>query len=150
MKKTFPVSWDQLHIDSRTLAQQLKWNTWNGIVAITRGGLIPASIIATELDIRIIETICISSYVPAKYEMMEEQSELEILKGDLDIVDHGKNWLLIDDLVDTGNTAQVARKLLPKAYFATLYAKPDGITSVDSFITKVSQDTWIIFPWDSP
>ena len=40
------------------------------------------------------------------------------------------------------------RDLLPKAHFATVYAKPAGRPLVDTFITEVSQDTWILFPWD--
>ena len=36
----------------------------------------------------------------------------------------------------------------PKAHFATVYAKPQGEPQVDTFITGVSQDTWIFFPWD--
>ena len=61
----------------------------------------------------------------------------------------GDGWLIIDDLVDTGKTAKAVRELLPKAHFATVYAKPAGRPLVDSFITEVSQDTWILFPWDS-
>ena len=61
----------------------------------------------------------------------------------------GRNWLLIDDLVDTGNTARVVRDILPRAHFATVYAKPAGRPVVDTFITEVSQDTWILFPWDA-
>ena len=38
--------------------------------------------------------------------------------------------------------------MLPKAHFATVYAKPQGRPMVDTFITEVSQDTWIYFPWD--
>ena len=57
--------------------------------------------------------------------------------------------LIVDDLVDTGKTARVVRDLLPKAHFATVYAKPMGRPLVDTFITEVSQDTWIYFPWDT-
>jgi xanthine phosphoribosyltransferase len=32
--------------------------------------------------------------------------------------------------------------------FATVYAKPAGKSAVDMYITEVSQDTWIRFPWD--
>ena len=56
--------------------------------------------------------------------------------------------LIIDDLVDTGKTARMVRDMLPKAHFATVYAKPKGRPLVDTFITEVSQDTWIYFPWD--
>ena len=61
----------------------------------------------------------------------------------------GKGVLIVDDLVDTGKTARVVRELLPKAHFATVYAKPMGRPLVDTFITEVSQDTWIYFPWDT-
>ena len=61
----------------------------------------------------------------------------------------GTGFLIVDDLVDTGTTARVVRGLLPKAHFAAVYAKPAGRAAVDDFITEVSQDTWILFPWDT-
>ncbi len=139
--KTYPISWEQLHRDARALAWRLVENQqWQGIVAITRGGLVPAAIIARELDIHIVDTICISSYD------WKEQGGIEILKN---VEGDGDGWLLIDDLVDTGKTAKVAREMLPRAHFATVYAKPAGRPIVDTFITEVSQDTWILFPWDA-
>jgi xanthine phosphoribosyltransferase len=139
--KTYPVSWEQLHRDAKALAWRLvELKKWKGIVSITRGGLVPAAVIARELDIHLVDTICISSYD------WQEQGGVTILKeaqGD------GEGWLLIDDLVDTGKTAEIARKMVPKAHFATVYAKPAGRPIVDTFITEVSQDTWILFPWDS-
>jgi adenine/guanine phosphoribosyltransferase-like PRPP-binding protein len=139
--KTFPISWEQLHRDSRALAWRLvDMKAWRGIIAITRGGLIPASIIARELDIRLVDTVCISSYEK------RDQGETRILKA----VDRDSHeWLLVDDLVDTGRTARIVREMLPDAHFATVYAKPEGRPLVDTFITEVSQDTWILFPWDS-
>ena len=74
------------------------------------------------------------------------QSEVSIIKklnGD------GEGWLIVDDLVDTGKTARIAREMLPKAHFACVYAKPLGKPLVDTYITEVSQDTWIYFPWDT-
>ena len=139
--KTFPISWEQLHRDSKALAWRLvDMKTWQGIVAITRGGLVPASIIARELEIRLVDTVCISSYD------FKEMGESKILKS-VDIDDN--DWLLIDDLVDTGRTAGIVRDMLPKAHFATVYAKPEGRPLVDTYITEVSQDTWILFPWDT-
>ncbi len=141
-QKTFPVSWDQLHRDSKALAWRLvSGGPWKGIAAITRGGLVPAAIIARELDIRLIDTICIVSYRDDR-----SQHEPEILK---DIAGDGQGWLIIDDLVDTGRTARVVRGIFPKAHFASVYAKAVGRPLVDSFITEVSQDTWILFPWDT-
>ena len=75
------------------------------------------------------------------------QSEVKVLKAPASAGD-GTGWLIVDDLVDTGETGKVLRQLLPKAHFATVYAKPLGRPIVDTFVTEVSQDTWIYFPWD--
>lgn len=137
----FPISWEEFHRHSKALAWRLKEKgKWKGIIAVTRGGLVPAAIIARELNIRLIETFCIASYDH------DSQGEAEILKS-VDAGD-GENWLVIDDLVDTGNTAKIIRNHLPKCHIATVYAKPMGIPMADTFITEVSQDTWIHFPWD--
>ena len=63
--------------------------------------------------------------------------------------DDGGDVLIIDDLVDTGATARVVRAMLPQAHYATVYAKPAGRALVDTFVTEVSQDTWIFLPWDT-
>ncbi len=139
--KYFPVSWNELHRDAKALAWRLAaGGPWKGIVAITRGGLVPAHIIARELDVRIIDTVCISSYDDTS------QRDAQILKK---IEGDGAGWLVVDDLVDTGATGRIVREMLPKAHFATVYAKPSGRGVVDTFVTEVSQDTWILFPWDT-
>ena len=112
---------------------------WHGIIAVTRGGLVPAAVVARELDIRLIDTLCVASYDE------REQGEVKVLKT---VPGDGTGWLVIDDLVDTGKTARIVRDRLPRAHFATIYAKPAGRPLVDTFITEVSQDTWILFPWD--
>lgn len=143
--KRFLVSWDQFHRDSKALAWRLveKNDAWKGIIAITRGGLIPAGIVARELEIKTIETIGVSSYDD------KVQRETYILKNiNAELVGDGADWLVIDDLVDTGNTAKLLRQMLPKAHIATVYAKPAGEPLVDTYVTWVSQDTWIYFPWD--
>jgi xanthine phosphoribosyltransferase len=77
------------------------------------------------------------------------QSAAEVLKApDAGLVGDGDGVLVIDDLVDTGRTLEIARAHYPRAHFATVYAKPKGRPLVDTFITEVSQDTWIYFPWD--
>ena len=141
-KKTYPISWEQLHRDSKALAWRLLGlDYFKGIIAITRGGLVPAAIVARELDIHLVDTICISSY-----DWKDKKGDAEILKR---VDGDGSGWLLIDDLVDTGRTAKIVKEMVPKAHFATVYAKPAGRNEVDTFITEVSQDTWILFPWDA-
>jgi len=148
-EKIFPVSWDQFHRDSRALAWRLSSaGPFEAVVCITRGGLVPAAIVARELGIRLIETVCIASYTHTS------QGDLTVLKGVSPAIvaqggGDGMGVLIVDDLVDTGATAKIVRGLLPRAHFATVYAKPMGRPMVDTFITEVSQDTWIYFPWDT-
>lgn len=147
-EKGFHVSWGQIHRDSRALAWRLvgrepKGMSWRAVVAITRGGMAPAMIVSRELDIRTVDTISVKSYDH------QTQSEASILKSpDAELMGDGEGVLVIDDLVDTGKTLELVRGLYPKAHYATVYAKPMGEPMVDTFITGVSQDTWIFFPWD--
>jgi xanthine phosphoribosyltransferase len=139
----YTVTWDQLHRDARALAWRLMpLQPLKGIVAVTRGGLIPAAIIARELEVRFIESVSIVTYDE------EAKGELQVTKPPTAAGD-GSGFLIVDDLVDTGTTGRMVRAMLPKAHFACVYAKPAGKEVVDSFVTEVSQDTWILFPWDT-
>jgi xanthine phosphoribosyltransferase len=148
-QKAFPVSWDQFHRDARALAWRLSGEgPFEAIVCITRGGLVPAAIVARELGTRLIETVCIASYHDYR-----NQGDLAVLKEVAPAVraigdGQGRGVLVVDDLTDTGKTAHMVREMLPHAHFATVYAKPAGRPMVDTFVTEVSQDTWIYFPWD--
>lgn len=142
-KKDFLVSWEELHRDARALAWKLSDKShWLGVVGITRGGLVPACVVARELDLRHVENLCIASYDH------KNQGEPNIISAPDLGEDGGRGWLIVDDLADTGSTLKVARKLYPNAHFACVYAKPAGVQQVDAYITEVSQDTWIHFPWD--
>jgi len=146
-QKSFPVTWDQFHRDSRALAWRLQGlGPFEAVVAIARGGLVPATIVARELNIRTVESVAVKSYDH------QNQGEIKVLKAiSPDILQKcrdGAKVLIVDDLVDTGATARIVRDMLPGAHFATVYAKPKGRDMVDTFITEVSQDTWIFFPWD--
>ncbi|MEM1345162.1 MAG: xanthine phosphoribosyltransferase [Pseudomonadota bacterium] len=148
-EKGFHVSWEQIHRDSRALAWRLDKNGtqpeggWRAVVAITRGGMVPACIVARELDVRTVDTISVKSYDH------QNQTEAQVLKHpDAGLMGDGSGILIIDDLVDTGRTLELVRRLFPKAHLATVYAKAAGAGQVDTYITEVSQDTWIFFPWD--
>jgi xanthine phosphoribosyltransferase len=147
-EKGFHVSWDQIHRDARALAWRLDGKgpddgAWRAVVAVTRGGLVPAMIVARELDVRVIDTISVRSY------NHQAQMEARVLKAPQDsLMGDGTGILIVDDLVDSGKTLELVRRLYPQAHFAAVYAKPQGKPQVDSYVTEVSQDTWIFFPWD--
>jgi len=146
--KDFPVSWEELHRNAKALAWKLLDKSpcddkkWKGIIAITRGGMVPACIIARELEVLNIETFCITSY------NVKEQSETVILKMPDTVDNEGEGWLIIDDLVDTGKTFELARKHYPRAHYACIYTKPSGEAQTDTSVMSFSQDTWVHFPWD--
>ncbi len=144
-QKPFPVSWDEMHRHAKALAWRLsEKGPWQGLVAVTRGGLVPAAIVARELDLRLVETICVSSYDDAT----NAPGDLRLLKPVMEKIGDGRGWLVVDDLADTGRTLTLMKKLLPAAHRAAVYAKPAGLALVDSYVIEVSQDTWIYFPWD--
>lgn len=147
-EKGFHVSWDQIHRDARALAWRLDGKgpnngAWKAVVGITRGGLVPAMIVSRELDIRVVDSISVVSYEH------QNQGDAQVIKSpQAALMGDGSGILIVDDLVDSGRTLELVRKLYPRAHFATVYAKPSGKPMVDTYITEVSQDTWIFFPWD--
>ncbi|USD36575.1 MULTISPECIES: xanthine phosphoribosyltransferase [Ferrimonas] len=140
MSNKFVITWDNMQMYSRQLAERLlPADQWKGIIAVSRGGLVPSAILARELGIRYVDTVCISSYDH------NHQRDLTVVKqapGD------GEGFIVIDDLVDTGGTAEMIRELYPKAHFVTVCAKPAGKHLVDDYVVDIPQDTWIEQPWD--
>lgn len=137
------LSWDDLQMRCITLAHgllNLKKN-FDVLIAVTRGGMSPASIIARELSIHHIDTFCISRY------NVKDVVREEIIKLPNDYT--GKNVLVIDDLADKGRTLEIVRQYLPQATIATVFVKPHGKKFVDIFVEEVNQDTWVRFPWDT-
>lgn len=136
----FKVSWDDIQRDCRALAWRLREiKNFKRLIAITRGGLVPAALVARELDIRHIDTICIIGYD------YNQKTDLRVVK---EVTTSGEDTLVIDDLVDTGATLTQVRRMVPQAHYATVYVKPAGRDLVDTYITEVAQNTWIEFPWE--
>lgn len=143
------VSWERFHVDANALAAKLAAKgPWRGIVAISRGGLIPAAILARALKVRVVESVSIVTYDQGSSGAEEALGEPIVTKPPAAAGD-GEGFLIVDDLVDTGTTARVVRAMLPKAAFACVYAKPSGRPLADEVLTEVSQDTWIVLPWEA-
>ena len=141
------VSWDDVQILCRKLAARIHAERpgLNRILAITRGGLFPAGILARELNIKLIETVGMESY--SSSDRSAEQSDVRILKEFSQHFAH--NVLVVDDLADTGRTLKELKKTLVNPVVVTLFAKPEGLPMVDYYADEVAQDTWVRFPWDT-
>lgn len=143
-----PVTWDRLHRDARALAErQRALGPFRGIVAISRGGLVPAAILARSLNIRVVETVSVAAY--DRHNTGEETLGRPQVTKPAAAAGDGEGFLIVDDLVDTGTTARLVRAMLPKARFVCVYAKPAGRPLADDVLTEVGQDTWIVLPWEA-
>ena len=143
MSEKYVVTWDMFQIHARKLSERLlPASQWKGIIAVSRGGLFPAAVLARELGLRHIETVCIASYHDHN-----NQGELQVLHA-AQVPNGGEGFIVVDDLVDTGNTARAIRQMYPNAKFVTVFAKPAGAELVDDYVIDIPQNTWIEQPWD--
>ncbi|HHF1962879.1 TPA: xanthine phosphoribosyltransferase, partial [Haemophilus influenzae] len=139
----YVVTWDMFQMHARKLSERLlPASQWKGIIAVSRGGLFPAAVLARELGLRHIETVCIASYHDHN-----NQGELQVLHA-AQVPNGGEGFIVVDDLVDTGNTARAIRQMYPNAKFVTVFAKPAGAELVDDYVIDIPQNTWIEQPWD--
>jgi len=114
MSEKYVVTWDMFQMHARKLSERLlPASQWKGIIAVSRGGLFPAAVLARELSIRHVETVCIASYHDHN-----NQGELQVLHA-AQVPNGGEGFIIVDDLVDTGNTARAIREMYPNAKFVT-------------------------------
>ena len=137
------ITWNEFHQDVKNLCKKIKnsGKDFNKIVAISRGGFIPAGIIAYELDIRKTAVINISTYVGSKHLKLDEVDNPEYV-GRVD-----EKTLIVDDLSDSGQTFQVMRRQFPNGTYVTIYAKKRGSQQVDIY-ERDMPEKWLVFPWD--
>lgn len=142
MSEKYVVTWDMFQMHARKLSERLlPASQWKGIIAVSRGGLFPAAVLARELGLRHIETVCIASY--------HDHNNQENYKFCMQPAPNGgEGFIVVDDLVDTGNTARAIRQMYPNAKFVTVFAKPAGAELVDDYVIDIPQNTWIEQPWD--
>lgn len=136
------VTWDEIQEHCAALARDIIADNigFGRILAVTRAGLFPAGILARELDIRYVETIGVEGYDD------KEKKHATIIKECQE--SFRNNVLVVDDLVDTGETFQLLRQSI-NGLFVTIYAKPQGRPYTDLYRRDVDQHIWVRFPWDT-
>lgn len=137
------VTWDDVQDHCRSLAQRIldTDKKFDKILAITRGGMFPAGILARELEIRHVESICIDTYDAQniKTPKLLKSASPEYLK----------DVLVVDDLSDKGVTLKMVRGMTVNPLVVTIFVKPAGESLVDLFHDRVEQNVWVRFPWDT-
>jgi xanthine phosphoribosyltransferase len=139
-------SWQQLETDAERLAENIGKGKYEAIIAITRGGLIPAYFLAKHLGIRVIHTLCLSSYEDQQQGKIDYHT-IEGIHVEIDpVVVGSKKILFVDDIVDSGETMREIRKRFPECSFATLITR--GKENPDYFVRE--ENAWVQFPWETP
>jgi Predicted phosphoribosyltransferases len=142
----FKLSWEQFYKDCLFLGKKIKQahKKIDRIIAISRGGLIPARILSDFLQLSI-SNIVISSYSNLK--QLKEPKIIEV--SEIDLKD--KSILIVDEVSDTGKTFVRALKYFKEKPVKNIVTCAPYIKPKTQFIPDFyhkSIDAWIVFPYD--
>lgn len=146
------VKWDRLQDAINGLEMPEDYDT---ILCITRGGLIPAGLMAYKLGIKDIVNIKISSY-----DDNDNQGSLAIeklSKKDIKKLRKANKILIVDDIVDTGDTLDALLNYLYDDLKIDIVEDVSTFTIVtkdanynDYYLSNMEEDdSWVVFPWDT-
>ena len=139
MKQVF-LSYHDIHTDCIELAKKIKKRYKpEKLILISRGGLIPGSIIANYLGIQDVDVIALKTYADRK-----RSKEIKVYKR----IKSEKKLVVIDDLVDSGETAKIVKEMMPNSKFVVLYAKTSGKKQADLHLYDFKDSDWLVFPWE--
>lgn len=121
-----PVSWQEIDDCCRELGEKLRTLPPRSleVVAVCRGGLCPAAMLAYELG---------TSILTIDFPVMWSSDRSDLL--------------IVDDICDTGQTFEELRLAFPNALYLSLFVKPQGKPLCDYWAREVPQDNWLLFPW---
>ncbi len=146
------VTWDEVCEWTYKLAQKIAESGWtpNTIVAIARGGYAPARLLCDYLGINELVSIQIVHW-PSTAEVAERAYVKYQPPPGLD----GKRILIVDDIVDTGDSIILAREYIERNYkdVEVRTAAMQWISSVakikpDYWVIEVKDWTWFVYPWN--
>lgn len=143
----FQITWDEVIEICKDLAGQIKINggSYEGILAIARGGMIPAVILAGMLGIRTVKSYQVKRY-NNKIPNVATGEEPLSLKG---------RWLIVDDIVSSGETLNFVSRLYPNTDVAVLmyykWVATLRLSNNNVFLGEgvENNNLWIVFPWET-
>jgi len=149
----FNVNWDIINFNITLFLNKIKNESFDLIVPIARGGLVPGTAISYKAKIPNVYPLHLKSYNDNN-----KQEEIKFLnKPDLEYLCNNfskSNILIFDDLSDTGKTLQYAAKFFDynlnaaKVKTGTLYIKHGTAFIPDIYVQELSNDLWVNFPWE--
>lgn len=154
------LTWDGFGRASRALARTIVGSGWRPdlIVAIARGGLLPAGAIAYAMGVKAIGTVNVQFYTDVGRTLPEPV----LLPPLMDVSSlHDKRVLVVDDVADSGRTLHLVMKLIRErgmslegapavpveARCAVIYVKPTSVIDPDYVWRRTAK--WINFPWST-
>jgi hypoxanthine phosphoribosyltransferase len=148
MGRTY-LAWADVDRLAKKLTNQLASVRFDHLVAVTRGGLVPACIISEQLDLRDIMVAAVKFYMGPG----DTLSRPIFMQFPADSQLFGRQILIVDDVWDSGTTVMAVRNRVLAAgghpTVAVLHYKPSGSKfkeKPDYFAEAV--DGWIVYPWD--
>lgn len=139
VKKEY-IGWDQIDLmmDTIEMIYGLK-HPVEMIVGISRGGLIPATILSHRLGVPMIELCWQTRDGDA-----QDLETLETIKKAFNI----DTTLFVDDICDSGKTINQIKKFIPSSRWLTLITKTTDVEYAPIRLEENVHDRWIVFPWE--
>ncbi len=162
------VTWQDVDAWSRDLAARLPAvcgvAAFDRVVGIARGGLVPAVLVATHLGVKRIESVQVRLYDGGT--KLPQPTLIGAAPSRAGPSGDGNRTLLVDEIVDSGETLRFLAGLYPEAHRAALVMRetqqalpqrfglgwrPDDASAADGqgvwVASRLATDRWVIFPW---
>jgi hypoxanthine phosphoribosyltransferase len=144
------LTWELFGTASRELTQSIVDSGFQPdiVIAIARGGLLPAGAIAYAMGVKAAGTLNVEFYSDIETTLpdpvvLEPLLDTNAIKG--------KKLLVVDDVADSGRTLALVVELLrehtDEIRSAVIYTKPASVIAPD--FTWRETDRWINFPWST-
>ena len=143
------LSWSQIEMMVEQLAGPMRGRAFDAMLAVTRGGLVPAGLMAYHLGIRNILVAAVQFYTSVG----QRADAPTFLQFPADPFLSGQTVLIVDDIWDSGKTISAVKQRVLAAggtpVVAVLHYKPTASLFADNPDYYVAAtDAWIVYPWE--
>lgn len=145
VEKKRHLSWAEVAQAIDTLAVCLPTQSFlpiGRIIAVARGGLVPAAMLAHRLRIQRVESIQVVGYAPTG---TERNPLLEVVGQIPAPTIPFFSTVVVDDIVDTGRTQEAVVKLFPESRYVSIVARDPNTHPARA---PIIESAWVVFPWE--